>query len=181
VCSKSAALFKAAVGLAPDDLSRTTLDTFIVLYENLEAMNDPIEILNGIRQKKLDFISRGEGEIRNWEEEIRQAKYELSGIEEAISAIKGKAPPESLANGDTPLIGKYANVKLTPAVEDVIKIHGAMPGLLVPEIIARLLAEGFKGDSKKLYTSVYPVAQRLVLKEKVKEGVKNGKRSFIRK
>ena len=79
------------------------------------------------------------------------------------------------------LMGKYSKSSLTEAILDVVNVWGSPPGLLIPEIMKKLESEGFKSKAKKLYASAYSVASRLVESERISEGTKDGKRSFMRK
>src|ERR1039458_4798159 len=106
-------------------------------------MNDVLEKLQAIRAKYLAALERVQGDIVILQEEAKAFATKVANLEDVIKEVRE-------ADGDsTPLLpgvgnGKYANSKLTDAIADVIKIWGSPPGLLVPEIIAKLESDGFK-------------------------------------
>lgn len=144
-------------------------------------MEEAIEKLKALRAKKVAKIEQLRSEIDSCEHAIREISGMLEGIEEAIIAISGTGgstvQPPLLQNQ----AGKYANLKPTQAVLELVASFGNPPGLLVPEIIQKLESEGLKTTAKDVYPMIYSIAQRLVKSGKIKEGVRGGKRSFMRK
>ena len=142
-------------------------------------MNDAIERLEALRDERLAEIKGHKGHIESLEDEINRLGGEVKGLEVAIKLCsEDETPPP---DGTLPLLGKYRSMDLTPAVLDVIETSGVPPGLLVPEIIKKLIAEGFKSRAENLYAGVYSVGLRLVKQDKIQEGKKNGRRSFMKR
>ena len=136
-------------------------------------MNEAIQKLKGLRERKLKEVEFLQGQIND-------VKAVICGIDASIGELSNgtniKADRDS-----PPLIGKYSDRELTPAVLDVVASYGFPPGLSATEICDKLREEGFKTKAKDLFASVYPVALRLLKQGKITEGTKNGKRSFVRK
>jgi len=142
---------------------------------------DAIETLKALRAKKSALYDSIQGDIQRLEMESRELAAEIVGVDEAIKAISGAAKNEQAGQPALPAIGKYSNMSPTLAILDVVQKHGNPPGLLVPDIIAKLAAEGFKSKAEQLYSVVYAISQRLVKQDKIREGRRDGKRAFMRK
>lgn len=142
-------------------------------------MITPVEKIQAVREQKSKLLSEYEQQSARLLASIQQLKAQISGLDLAIEAAMPKGE-ESLAP-PLPGAGKYEAMAMTPAVLDVVQMFGEPPGLLVPEIIERLKAEGFQSPARNLYASIYSIAMRLVEQEKIYALEKNSKRSFARK
>jgi hypothetical protein len=132
-----------------------------------------VEKLKVLLVEKTTELAAREEQLRRLNISTQSLKGQIEGIQEAVNAI-GFGDEEQ--NGEEEKEGK-----LTPAVLGLIESQGTAPGLLPSEIVNHLLAHGFGGrDRRQFYGSVYPVCQRLARQGKVKEGSKQGKRSFMR-
>jgi len=138
--------------------------------------------LEELRDDKLAEIKGNQGHIVSLEDENHMLEGQVKVLEEAISQVKARYGKNGVPTDQTPaLLGKYAKMGLTDAILDVVTTRGAPPGLIAPEIITALETEGFKNKAKEFYPSVYAVAMNMVKRGKIKEGKKDGKRTFMRK
>jgi len=143
-------------------------------------MNDEaIDSLQDLLDERLRDIKGHRGHIESLQDQINRLEGEVKGLEIAIKVCRGNQSANK--DGTPALLGKYRSMDFTSAVLDVIETWGTAPGLLVPEIMEKLISEGFKTKAEKLYPGVYSVGLRLVKQDKIREGIKDGKRSFMKK
>ena len=141
-----------------------------------------LNTLESLMEHKRSEIKRNQGHIESLEDENEMLGGQVKALEEATEQVREAYGKNDIPDSQTPaLIGKYAKSTLTEAILDVVTIHGLHPGMLVPEIMEKLKSEGFKSEAKKPYASVYALAQSLAERGKIREGKKDGKRSFMRK
>jgi hypothetical protein len=150
----------------------------MALWNYSYAMEEALEKVIGLRDQKLALISKNELEIASLQHSNDELRGQIDGLDEAIRVL---SPPTPKPTSTLPGVGKYAKTKLTEAVLDVVSIHGAAPGLFVPEIIEKLIAEGCKSDADNFYASVYSTAMLLLKNGKIAEGKRDGKRAFMKK
>src|SRR5260370_6199615 len=140
------------------------------------SSNEAIQKLKVLSEKKRNLLNDLCAEIGRLSIQRDELSCHLIGIQEAIKELSADDQP---VNGQRALIGKYAALKLSPAVLDVVSSLGKPPCLVGPGIVSLLKSGGYSSDSKSLYSSVYAVAMRLVDQGKIREGKKGGKRSFV--
>lgn len=140
-------------------------------------MKDAIERLRALRSRNENEIQQHMAAMDSLGQQIQALRCQNVGIEASIRELTGESDQELTPtfNG----VGKYSDLSLSDAIEDVVNAYGTGHGLLTKEIITKLLAEGFKTGAKDFYSSVYAVAQRLVQTKRITEGKKDGKRSFV--
>jgi len=145
-------------------------------------MPDAIETAKLLRDSKLQQMRKNDSEINQLQRDNEELQCHVDALEQLLKEVSPGSPDQPAR-----LFSKYANMSLSPAVLDMIETSaraeggGTRLGFLVPEIIEALLAGGFESDAKELYPSVYSVAMRLVKQGKIREGKKDGKRSFMSK
>ncbi len=141
-------------------------------------MNETLKKLEELVERYSNSLSATRNEIESLE---KRASLIGSKIETLREVMKEIAAVDSKGKSVLVGIGKYSNMPLSKAILDVVNLWGTPPGLLTPEVMTKLQAEGFQSRAKKLYASVYSVAQSLVKSGKIDQGERDGKRSFMRK
>jgi|ERR1700677_1863142 hypothetical protein len=145
-------------------------------------MTDLLEQLETERDARLDDIKKHRVQIELLQVHIGKLEGEVKGLNTAISIFAKNADveldkPEEVKVSKIP--SRYSLITLVPAILHVIQHYGEPPGLSASEIVDRLIHGGFKGGDN-LYQSVYSVAMSQVKQGRIKEGMKEGKRSFMR-
>jgi hypothetical protein len=139
---------------------------------------DTIDKLKEVRARYSDSLTSVRHEISLLEERAKSVGTKIETLDEVIKEITSSNGSGTLVLAG---IGKYSKRSLTDSILDVVNTWGSPPGLLTPEIIAKLQAEGFRSDAKKFYASVYSIAVHLSADGRILNGKKDGKRSFMRK
>jgi hypothetical protein len=104
---------------------------------------------------------------------------EIRGLEMAIKAIVESDPKQMAAAVKS--VGLYADASLTEAVLHIVNSIGLPPGISCSRIVELLKSQGFKSKAQDLYTSAYGVAMGLVKRDRIAQGMNDGKRTFLRK
>ena len=146
-----------------------------------ESIQIAYDSLEQLKESKFSEIKANNNHIEGLQMENEGLEKEIKGIDEALKCLEKDFGGRPTTSNGPPSDAKYSNLSLSEAIIAVLNEHGNHPGLLVPEIIEKLKAGGFKSDAKNLYASAYSVAMSLLSHQKVKESEKLGKRSFVKK
>ena len=147
-------------------------------------MDSPIETLKGLLIQKEKLMKEIESKISSLENDIFLCKndleslgHEWSGISQAIKAITPKGAPSQTA--PAPSQASYAGMGLTDAIVEALRTVSS-PGLTPTELASHLTNGGFVSTAKDFYMSVYGVCTGLVKRKRIREGMKDGRTSFMR-
>jgi hypothetical protein len=147
-------------------------------------MSDAIEQLEQERDVRLSKIKGCQGHIVSLEDEISALQEQIKGLETAIDILQkdghstNSSAPAPVKLPTRPI---YSKMRLTDAILDVIQKGGDSPGLFAQEIAEKLKSGGFTSKADSFYQSVYGVAFALMKKDRIREGKREGKRSFVRR
>src|ERR1700677_3108762 len=99
-------------------------------------MKDAIEKLKALRSRNESEIQMHQDAITGLDQKVQVLRCQNVGIEASIHELEGKSGEEQ-----TPFfkgVGKYSNMSLSDAIEDVVSAWGTGQGLLTKEIITKL-------------------------------------------
>jgi uncharacterized coiled-coil protein SlyX len=144
-------------------------------------MPNAIQTLQALLERDRKEIEELTAELAAKNRQLTERRARFDALTEAIKALASDHKEREHKDEQTPFfVPKYHKMPLTEAVLDIIEKHGAAPGLFVKEIMDFLAKGAYSSESPNVYASVYSTAMRWVIKGKVTEGTRDGKRSFIR-